>query len=92
MNSERSYLWGAFKSKNVTTAAAAVTPKLASQEQRIITQLAKEFEDRSRKDIQTWRDAITAASDPNTPKWAPLQDIYKELSIDGHLEIGRAHV
>jgi hypothetical protein len=50
----------------------------------VIMQLAKEFADRSRADIQKWRQAIQAA-DSETPRWVLLQDLYDNLSTDGHL-------
>lgn len=51
----------------------------------VITKLAEEFADRSKKDIQSWRQAIESADDPKNPKWAPLQDLYEYLRPDGHL-------
>ena len=51
----------------------------------IISQLAKEFTDRSRADIKKWRDGITAAENPEDPRWALLQDLIENLSTDGHL-------
>lgn len=52
----------------------------------ILNSLVQEFSDRSRADIKKWRDAIQAAEDPETPNWAPLQDLYENLQTDGHLQ------
>lgn len=51
----------------------------------IIMQIAGEFSDRSRADIQKWRQAIQAADNPENPRWALIQDIYSNLMTDGHL-------
>lgn len=50
----------------------------------IIAAIVNEVEDRTRKDIQDWRMALTAASDPDNPRWTLLQDLYETLSTDGH--------
>lgn len=51
----------------------------------VINQLALEFTDRSKKDIQTWRQALDAADNAENPKWVMLQDLYEYLRPDGHL-------
>jgi phage gp29-like protein len=51
----------------------------------IILKLAQEFQDRSRKDIQKWRSAITAAENPENPRWFLMQDLVDDIIIDAHL-------
>ena len=51
----------------------------------IILQLVQEFQDRARKDIDKWRQALTAAENPEDPRWYMLQDMIDELEIDGHV-------
>ena len=81
---EKSYLWGAFKTttSSPTNAAAPMSNKKANG---IIMQLAQEFTDRSRVDIKKWRQAIEAATNPETPRWQLLQDLIDNLMTDGHL-------
>lgn len=51
----------------------------------VINQLAEEFTDRSKKDIQAWRQALDSADDAKEPKWVLLQDLYEYLRPDAHL-------
>ena len=51
----------------------------------IINQLASEFTDRSKKDIQAWRQALDAADNAENPRWVMLQDLYEYLRPDAHL-------
>ncbi|MDR2385704.1 MAG: DUF935 domain-containing protein [Tannerella sp.] len=51
----------------------------------IILKIAQEFQDRSRKDIQKWRQAITAAEDPENPRWYLMQDLIDDIVTDAHL-------
>ncbi|MGY0034438.1 phage portal protein family protein [Pedobacter sp. NJ-S-72] len=64
---------------------AAAKPTSKNSDIGVIQQLAAEFADLSRKDIQAWRAAIEAASNPETPRWALLQDLYEYLRPDAHL-------
>lgn len=65
--------------------AALTAPRIPKNDQAIIAKIVGEFTDRSRKDIQSWRQAIDAADHYETPKWSPLQDLYEYLRTDGHL-------
>lgn len=56
-----------------------------SEYEGIIAKIVQEVEDRTRKDIQDWRQAQDAAANPENPRWQPLQDLYEYLSTDGHL-------
>lgn len=58
---------------------------LSQKDSAIIAQLIGEFVNRSKQDIQSWRQAIDAADNPETPKWNLLQDLYEYLRPDGHL-------
>jgi phage gp29-like protein len=73
-----SYFWGAFSTSKPVA--------LSKNDKSIITSLAAEFTDRSRKDIKKWRQAIQAAENPEEPNNALLQDIYTDLETDGHLQ------
>jgi len=52
----------------------------------VITSIVGEHVNRSRQDIQTWRQALSSADDPENPRWAQLQDLYEYLCTDGHLQ------
>lgn len=78
-NTSKSYLWGLFKSESKNTAPAK------GNDNAIVMQLAKEYTDRSRADIKKWRDAITAAENPDNPRWYLLQDLFENMRTDGHL-------
>lgn len=75
---KKSYMFGLIRSES----KSPVVPKKDSV---ILSQLAKEFTDRSRSDIKKWRDAIQAAENPENPRWSLLQDLYDNLQADGHL-------
>lgn len=51
-----------------------------------ITQVVESFKDSSRKDIKKWRDAITAATHPENPKFNLYHDLVDDLMTDGHLQ------
>ena len=57
---------------------------LTSSDLAIITKIVSEFKDRNRKQIKEWRDAISAAENPENPRWHILQDLYDD-TIDAHL-------
>lgn len=63
---------------------AARESKYRSEE--IIAQIVSEFVNRSRQNIQTWRQGLESADDPLFPRWHTLQDLYEYLSTDGHLQ------
>ena len=60
-------------------------PRAASKDIAVINKIVGEFANRSRQDIQDWRQAIDAADNPEEPRWAPLQDLYEYLRPDGDL-------
>lgn len=64
--------------------AKAATAK--KSDEAIIKSIVAEFQDRTRKDIQKWRKAMTAAENPNEPRWAAMQDLIDDMIIDGHVE------
>lgn len=49
----------------------------------IIMQIAKSYKDRSRKDIQTWRLALTAIEHIDTPRYNRYFDLVDDLKTDG---------
>lgn len=51
----------------------------------IYTKIITEFKDRQRAEIQKWRQALSAATDPESQKLFVLQDLYDNLRSDGHL-------
>lgn len=64
----------------------AKTSTAKKSDEAIIKAIVAEFKDVTRKDIQKWRKAITAAENPNEPRWAAMQDLIDEMLIDGHVE------
>lgn len=68
--------------KSYPQAAGAKPP---SNDLAVINQLAAEFADISRKNIQSWREALDAANNADNPRWALLQDLYDYLRPDAHL-------
>ena len=57
-----------------------------STEKTIINNIVAEFQDRTRKDIQKWRKAMVAAEAPEDPRWALMQDLIDDITIDAHVE------
>ena len=68
----------------ISPRAKASLPKLTNADMGIITQLAQEFKDRTRKDLQNWKAAKQALDTAETPRWALLQDLYDGLRPDAH--------
>ncbi len=60
------------------------TGRIADADKRIIDKLIKQYTDRSRKDIQSWRQAIALSENPDKPRRNRLHDLYKDLKTDGH--------
>jgi len=52
----------------------------------IILKIANSFKDRSRKDIQSWRQALLACSDPENPRFDRYFDLIEDLMTDGTLK------
>ena len=50
----------------------------------IFVQIIKEYQDRNRKDIDKWRQAIASAENIDDPRWFLIQDLYSDM-IDAHL-------
>lgn len=71
-----------FKPKITAQASEKIPAKTADG---IVLQIAQEFKDRSRKDVQKWRQAILAAEKPDDPRWFMMQDLIDNLLIDAHL-------
>lgn len=69
--------------KKTSTFPVANTTNLPGTE--IILKLVQEFQDRARKNIDKWRQAILAAENPEDPRWFLLQDMIDEIEIDGHV-------
>ncbi len=63
---------------------ASEVKSLPKSDLAIITKIVSEFKDRNRKQIKEWRDALTAAENPENPRWYLLQDLYDD-TIDAHL-------
>jgi phage gp29-like protein len=80
---KKSYLFGLFSTeKSQPTAAAG---NISKKDKAIITSLADELADKSRADIEKWRQAIQASENADDPRWSLLQDLYENLATDGHL-------
>ncbi len=71
------------KAKKRTPVAVSSNNNTPSND--IVLKLAQEFQDRSRKDIRKWRDAIQLAENPENPRWHMLQDMIDDLILDAHL-------
>ena len=59
--------------------------KVSNDDVAIISHIVGEFINRSRQDIQDWRQNIDHADNPYLPRWAPFQDLLEYLRPDGHL-------
>lgn len=73
------------KSPDYVPMALASGMKVSRRDQQIIGKIVKTFVDRSRKDIDSWRNAVKLAEHPEKPRRAKLQDLYHDLKSDGHL-------
>lgn len=51
----------------------------------IVARIIREAKDENRKNIDDWKRAITAAQNPESPRWYLLHDTYDKLMRDGHL-------
>ncbi len=83
MITTKKYLWGLFEKKYQT--ASALDSKHKKANNSILASLKQEFQDRSRAEIQLWRDALATAENPDNPRLVLLQDLYDNLMTDGHL-------
>ena len=52
----------------------------------IVNQIARQFKDQSRKDIQKWRKALQMAELPEKPRLNFYHDLIDDLLTDGHLQ------
>ena len=52
----------------------------------IVNQIARQFKDQSRKDIQKWRKALQMADLPEKPRLNFYHDLIDDLLTDGHLQ------
>ncbi len=59
--------------------------KQSDKEPLIINEINVRSVDRSRKDIATWRSALTAAESVYYPNRTRLYDLYDDIMLDGHL-------
>ncbi|MDL2289895.1 DUF935 domain-containing protein [Paludibacteraceae bacterium OttesenSCG-928-F17] len=62
---------------------AQTAPK--KTESDIILKIQQEFQDRSRKTINTWRSSIRQAENPDDPRWYLMQDLIDDIITDAHL-------
>jgi SPP1 gp7 family putative phage head morphogenesis protein len=69
--------------KPVSAASGNSAPVKANPK---ITQIAQSFKDNSRKDIQKWRQALTATMNPDEPKFNIYYDLVDDLLTDGHTQ------
>ena len=60
--------------------------KITPKDKGIIVKIVQEAKNRSRKEIQDWRQALELAENPEEPRRYLLHDLYDELMIDGHLK------
>ncbi len=69
----------------IKTNHRAVRSKTANTDS-IIAKIVNMFKDRSRKDIDKWRNAISMAEHPKKPRRDFLYQLYNDLMTDGHLQ------
>lgn len=75
------------KAKYIPKAAAKIATPPASKtanNQAVVAKIISEFQDRNRAEIRKWRQALTLATNPDTPRMYILQDLYDNLESDGH--------
>lgn len=53
----------------------------------IILQIAKSFQDKSRKDIDKWRKSLLAAENPERPRFTMWADLIDDLKREGTLQL-----
>jgi phage gp29-like protein len=78
----KDYLQGIFRTPLAATKKNSFPPVKQGD---IFIKLIQEYKDRSRKDINKWREALEAAESPDDPRWADMQDLIDELLLDAHL-------
>jgi hypothetical protein len=78
----QSYLWGLIRKETKSPTASTSSSKKSG----VVAQIISEFKDQTRTNIQKWREAMQAAYDTDDPRWFPLQDLFDNLSTDGHLQ------
>ncbi len=59
--------------------------KINNKDEIIINELIIRSADRSRKDVATWRSALTSAESVYFPNRTRLYDLYEDIILDGHL-------
>jgi hypothetical protein len=59
---------------------------LTDKDKQVVVQIIQEFKDLSRRELDTWRQALQAIEAPK-PNWQPLQDFYDYLDADGILGV-----
>ncbi len=72
-------------SKNDFTSKDRNQGRLIQLDKDIIDKIANAYKDRSRKDIQKWRNAIKLYEHPEKPRANYYQDLIDDLMTDGHL-------
>ncbi|AZA90930.1 Mu-like prophage protein gp29 [Chryseobacterium nakagawai] len=73
-------------SRQKSPVSAVPEKKTTGRRNPKITQVVESFKDSSRKDIQKWRQAMTAANNPEDPKFTLYHDLVDDLMTDGHLQ------
>lgn len=74
------------RTANFNPVAKTTTQPLKSGKQNadaIIMKIAKSFKDRSRKDIQSWRNALLATEHNDTPRFNRYFDLVDDVKTDG---------
>lgn len=79
-----SRITGSANNKSTNSKSSGLNERISDADKRIIDKIVKQFEDRSRKDIQKWRKGEELAMHPEKPRLYQLQDLFKDLSKDGH--------
>jgi SPP1 gp7 family putative phage head morphogenesis protein len=71
--------------KDAGVTAIANKYNVSREDQQLITKLVQQFTDRSRKDIDKWREAIRLNEDIERPRRDKLMEIYTDIELDAHL-------
>ncbi len=60
-------------------------PQTGEQETRISQEMVLRSNNRSKKDVGTWRNGIISAESVYNPNWVPLLDMHTDILLDAHL-------
>ena len=74
------------KPVNSHTSSSRNSAREMDEFKKIVAKITEQFKDRSRKDIQKWRQALKMAEHPEKPRLNFYHDLIDDLMTDGHLQ------